>query len=310
MDIPQSLVPSMDWDAEDKLAAFKRYRTRMTMYLQAKQVTACNQYNYIVLMMGDEGQTRWDTINLEENELKNPESVWTALEGTFEASYSVWNLRDRLYNDVRQGPNESIDQLHLRICKLVKDASYTTAESETRKKELLFHAVRSFPLREFAQRQKPADLSYDKLLEKAKNHERIIEDLESQRARRGASAENPITVDAMTARGYRQRNGRRGNEGSRPPCNRCAKTHPPRQCPAWSSTCSACGRRGHWARCCREEGGGEYREDHDRRHPHAPRHDFRSSRRTAPLPVDALRLSSVTEEHEAADDSFMSQVFA
>ncbi len=35
-------------------------------------------------------------------------------------------------------------------------------------------------------------------------------------------------------------------------CQNCATNHKPRHCPAYSDTCSMCGNRGHWAKCCKK----------------------------------------------------------
>ena len=34
-------------------------------------------------------------------------------------------------------------------------------------------------------------------------------------------------------------------------CGRCGRSHPPRQCPAFGQNCKKCGKRNHWASCCK-----------------------------------------------------------
>ncbi|XP_068212456.1 uncharacterized protein [Palaemon carinicauda] len=50
-------------------------------------------------------------------------------------------------------------------------------------------------------------------------------------------------------RGNLQGSGRGNFSNSN--CGNCGRGHPPRQCPAFGQTCNACGRKNHFARCCR-----------------------------------------------------------
>lgn len=51
-----------------------------------------------------------------------------------------------------------------------------------------------------------------------------------------------------------QRNSQaRGTEHQKSTCSRCGTSHQPRQCPAFGSTCYACGKFGHFASVCRQK---------------------------------------------------------
>ena len=39
---------------------------------------------------------------------------------------------------------------------------------------------------------------------------------------------------------------------SRSRCRNCGLNHPPRQCPAYAKICNNCGKRNHFAKCCRQ----------------------------------------------------------
>ena len=61
---------------------------------------------------------------------KKPENVFQAITDTLEVSTSHWNHINEMYNDIRQGEQETTDQLDQCIKVLVENCSYTSEEEK------------------------------------------------------------------------------------------------------------------------------------------------------------------------------------
>ena len=76
---------------------------------------------------------------------KNPEEVFKAIADMLQVSTSYWNYIDEMYSDIRQGEQESTDQLGQCIKNIVKRCQYSTeAEKLVHRTELLFHVTKHF----------------------------------------------------------------------------------------------------------------------------------------------------------------------
>ena len=105
--------------------------------------------------------------------------MFKAFADTLEVSTSQWNYIDEMYSDIRQGKQETTDQLDQCIKILVERCGYT---SENEKKqcqlELLFHATKHFEVKKWVRSQTAQEetVTFDKLLQHAKQHEATIKD--------------------------------------------------------------------------------------------------------------------------------------
>ena len=100
---------------------------------------------------------------------------------TLEVSTSQWNYIDEMYNDIRQGEQETTNQLDQCIKILVERCGYT---SENEKKqcrlELLFHATKHFEVKKWVRSQTALNetVTFDKLLQHAKQHKATVKDFQ------------------------------------------------------------------------------------------------------------------------------------
>ena len=65
------------------------------------------------------------------------------------------------------------------------------------------------------------------------------------------------------------------------PCGNCGSTHAPRQCPAFGTTCSSCGKLNHWRRVCRSTDTSQ-RNTGSTRRPQLSRGGYRNTHRQRP----------------------------
>ena len=75
-------------------------------------------------------------------------------QNTLKVSTSQWNYIDEMYSDIRQGDQETTDQLDQCIKILVEKCGYqTNKEKERRRLELLFHATKHFEVKKWVRSQ-------------------------------------------------------------------------------------------------------------------------------------------------------------
>ena len=94
------------------------------------------------------------TISTDEEAQKDPERVFKAIADTLEVSMSYWNHIGEIYSDIKQGDNESTDQLDQRIKNLVKRCQYLADEKVVRRTELLFHTTKHFKVKRWVRSKK------------------------------------------------------------------------------------------------------------------------------------------------------------
>ena len=144
-------------------------------------------YASIVGFLGTEGFKQWQHLDIskKEKEKKHPEDVFKAFVDTLEVSTSQWNYIDEMYSNIRQGKQETTDQLDQCIKILVERCGYT---SENEKKqcqlELLFHATKHFEVKKWVRSQTAQGeaVTFDKLLQHAKQHEATIKDFHQHKS--------------------------------------------------------------------------------------------------------------------------------
>ena len=97
-------------------------------------------------------------------------------------------------------------------------------------------------------------VTFDKLLQHAKQHEATVKDFHWYKSNGGAAT--ATTIDEIRTFKHRKGQGQRakGNQGKI--CGRCGMSHPPRECPAWGKKCHKCGNKNHFSTQCRSKQSG------------------------------------------------------
>ena len=141
--------PKFDWHAKDQQQAFDEWKGQITLALHASSINRDIWFATIIGYLSKEGFKQWNTllISTDEEAQKNPEKVFKAIADTLEVSTSYWNHIDKIYSDIKQGDNESTDQLDQHIKNLVKGCQYSTEEKLVCRTELLFHATKHFEVK-------------------------------------------------------------------------------------------------------------------------------------------------------------------
>ena len=109
--------PKFDWHAEDQQQAFEVWKGQITLVLHVSSIKKDIWFPTIIGYLSKEGFKRWNTLPISTGEeaQKDPERVFKAIADTLEVLMSYWNHIDEIYSDIKQGDNESTDQLDQRI---------------------------------------------------------------------------------------------------------------------------------------------------------------------------------------------------
>ena len=120
--------PMFDWPSADQQTAFKEWQGHIILTLEASNIPPERWYASIVCFLGTEGFKRWQHLDIskKDEEKKHPENVFKAFADTLKVLTSQWNHIDEMYSDIRQGEQETTDQLDQCIKILVERCGYTT----------------------------------------------------------------------------------------------------------------------------------------------------------------------------------------
>ena len=97
-------------------------------------------------------------------------------------------------------------------------------------------------------------VTFNKLLQHAKQHEATIKDFYQHKSNGGVAM--ATTIDEIRTFKHRTGQGQsaKGNQGKI--CSKCEMSHPPRECPAWGKKCHKCGNKNHFSTQCRSKQSG------------------------------------------------------
>ena len=251
--IPPDMIPRMDWNTEDKQAAWAFYRERLEQYFVIAGTPREARVTHILFYGGKEASERWTALKDQvEGNKDEADTVFKAFANSFEKSSSHWPARDEYLSDIKQDKNQTTAELDIYIKDLIRRCQFPPEDQESRKIDLLYHATAHFEVRKFVHNAKQDELKYDCMIEVAKAHERTCQ--EYQIHKQAHSMANPSNSYANP---LIQTNALLKSFQKGPPkktCGKCGRSHSHGDCPAYGTTCSKCGRPNHWAQQCRSSG--------------------------------------------------------
>ena len=225
-------TPVMDWSRPDRIAAYKLFRQKAVMYFECKEVSDAKQVSYILLMMGDEGLSMYNSWDMSEEDSKSPEAVWTKFDGHIEPK-SSFRVERLTFQRMSQRADEASDDFLSRLinqanlCKfqgrderIIEQITYGTKHPEVQKALLV--QEEEYTLAQAMDACRVHDASV--------GHHKAFTDIQGQGGE--------LTVNAVAQ--YK----------SSSQCYQCGEVrHKSYQgCPAEGSICRTCGGKDHWAK--------------------------------------------------------------
>ena len=251
--IPPDMIPRMDWNAEDKQAAWAFYRERLEQYFVIAGTPKGAQVTHILFYGGKEASERWTALKDQvQGNIDEADTVFKAFANSFEKSSSHWQARDEYLSDIKQDKNQTTAELDIYIKDLIRRCQFPPEDQESRKIDLLYHATAHFEVRKFVHNAKHEELKYDRMIEVAKAHERTCQEYQIHKqahsmANPSNSYANPLIQTNALSKSFQKGPPRKT-------CGKCGCSHSHGDCPAYGTTCSKCGRPNHWAQQCRSSG--------------------------------------------------------
>ena len=251
--IPPDMIPRMDWNAEDKQAAWAFYRERLEQYFVIAGTPKGAQVTHILFYGGKEASERWTALKDQvQGNIDETDTVFKAFANSFEKSSSHWQARDEYLSDIKQDKNQTTAELDIYIKDLIRRCQFPPEDQESRKIDLLYHATAHFEVRKFVHNAKHEELKYDRMIEVAKAHERTCQEYQIHKqahsmANPSNSYANPLIQTNALSKSFQKGPPRKT-------CGKCGRSHSHGDCPAYGTTCSKCGRPNHWAQQCRSSG--------------------------------------------------------
>ena len=244
------MIPRMDWNAEDKQAAWAFYRERLEQYFVIAGTPKGAQVTHILFYGGKEASERWTALKDQvQGNIDEADTVFKAFANSFEKSSSHWQARDEYLSDIKQDKNQTTAELDIYIKDLIRRCQFPPEDQESRKIDLLYHATAHFEVRKFVHNAKHEELKYDRMIEVAKAHERTCQEYQIHKqahsmANPSNSYANPLIQTNALSKSFQKGPPRKT-------CGKCGRSHSHGDCPAYGTTCSKCGQPNHWAQQCR-----------------------------------------------------------
>ena len=251
--IPPDMIPRMDWNAEDKQAAWAFYKERLEQYFMIAGTPNGAKVTHILFYGGKEASERWTALKDQvEGDKDDADTVFKAFANSFEKSSSHWQARDEYLSDIKQSKHQTTAELDIYIKDLIRRCQFPPEDQESRKIDLLYHATAHFEVRKFVHNAKPEELKYDCMIEVAKAHERTCQEYQIHKQAHSVAAPSNSYSNPLIQANALSKSFQKG-----PPkktCGKCGRSHSHSDCPAHSTTCSKCGHLNHWAQQCRSSG--------------------------------------------------------
>ena len=140
--IPPDMIPRMDWNAEDKQAAWAFYRERLEQYFVIAGTLKEAWVTHILFYGGKEASERWTALKDQvQGNIDEADTVFKAFANSFEKSSSHWQARDEYLSDIKQDKNQTTAELDIYIKDLIRRCQFPPEDQESCKIDLLYHAT-------------------------------------------------------------------------------------------------------------------------------------------------------------------------
>ena len=235
-------IPTMDWHSPDAPQAFKKFKARCQLYFNGplKDKSEEEQVNYLLIWSGDDGIELVSTWSLSDEEKKKLDAHWTRFE-QYLSPRSNFRLSRFKLRTAKQEPGEAVDSFIKRLRILVEACQFTNPEE---------HIIDALIFGSSSKRTQSKLLEFDKTLtlNQALEIARTEEITNSQ-----MKSISSTHVDAL--RHFRKPTNSPSGPSIRL-CGNCGIEHnisDRSSCPAYGTTCKACGKENHWQRVCRSK---------------------------------------------------------
>ena len=167
--------PTFKWKATDQIRAWDFFQAKPELWLAGEKIKEEIQYTKIVLMLGDEGLSRWSKFDMGADARKVPKDVFAKFKESLGTDISFQTARATLYSSFRQQKGETAAELDLRLSKLVEECKFPTAAiKDFLKRDIYINALNYYEVKKWAAKEKEEELTYTKVMDKCKEYEALV----------------------------------------------------------------------------------------------------------------------------------------
>ena len=247
----------MQWPetADDDSAAemFRLFKQKLILVCEDNDVTVpASIARKIKIGIGDEGLRRLNASGLTEEQLKDPERIWSFFEDHLRVNIN-FRIQRLILMQMRQRTEECLDDFVTRARTQALHCEFDDRDLQERIIELV---IAGTPIELFRRELlgKGRNLTLADVIKLGRQHEAAVkgtEQLESM-LQNSASA----SVDYVRRRNppppKQTTRQHKNDQQTTRECSNCGHIHPPRECPAYESECGYCHYKGHWKKFCRK----------------------------------------------------------
>ena len=155
------------------------FQAKVELWLAGEEIKEEIQYTKIVLMLGDEGLSRWSKFDMGEDERKNPKDVFAKFKESLGKDISFRTARATLYSGFQQQKGETAAELDLRLSKLVDECKFPTDPKNIKeflKRDIHINALNYYEVKKWVAKEKEAELTYIAVMNECKEYEATVRD--------------------------------------------------------------------------------------------------------------------------------------
>lgn len=239
-------APSMDWTSSNVPETFRLFKQRMELYFAIHpNIKQDGKVATILLSSGEEGIKRFNSWDLNEEERKNPDTIWERFAAQIEPADNFRINRLRLAS-LRQRSDESLDDFVNRSKLIANKCNFQPDELQQRLIEIIIAAT---PIPEFQKEllTKPIEFTLNDTIQLGRTYEASLAHINALK-----SINTPTNTPVDAVRRSRPHYTNTNKIKHKSSCKNCGRDHAlsKEACPAAKSVCGACGKTGHWAKLC------------------------------------------------------------
>ena len=226
----------MCWETPNLVESPKFFKQRCELFFSVKGIAGNKQVRHILLLSGKEGLRRYNSWSFgNDADRRNPSVIWEKFQEQIQPQVN-FRIACFCLQNYSQKETENIDDFLAR-CRLQAQKCKFSDEREIEEKiiDQIIAGTKS-PEQQKQLLSKNETMSTLEVLNTCKSYEASINYMRQMDELQG-KCDNQISA-------IKHRLEDTDN------CGKCGLNHKNGNCPARASTCSACGRKNHWARMC------------------------------------------------------------
>lgn len=248
-------TPKMNWDAPDLVVAWDAFINHVEFWFKGPLAKKSEEEkcNYLMIWSGEKGREIYTTWTLTDEEKKS----FTTLTGKFETH--VRPKTNKIFSRYKfqcrtQREGETFEQFLTDLHVLARDCAYQEKDNMIRD-AIVFgtvdHKVREKCINEGSELTLDAAVNYARTYELSKAQlQKMEKTVNVIKKGKPASTNKAKPTHQSHSNATYNSKGDHSNQNRGKTCSKCARSHPPRNCPAYGKKCMKCGGLNHFAVAC------------------------------------------------------------